>query len=119
MGPKGTFVIDDDDYAVRGALVLRQGLLSWPAPSPPPAPPAPAKAVPATLAPPTKEELAAAEAAAQRNKVFIVSGMAALLVPACLCCCSARAWPCFLVEPSNELPMCLHLSAPLRSPQTV
>ncbi len=39
-GNKGVFLIDDKDDAVRGALVLEQGQLRWPAP-PLPAPAAP------------------------------------------------------------------------------
>lgn len=34
-GKKGEFVIDQDDDAVRGALVLDEGKLMWPAPPPP------------------------------------------------------------------------------------
>lgn len=38
MGPftghKGQFFIDHKDDAVRGALVLDQGVMMWPAPSP-------------------------------------------------------------------------------------
>ena len=55
---QGQFAIDDEDYAVRGALVLRQGVTSWPAPLPPAAAPTAAKPAPVKL-PPTPEELAA------------------------------------------------------------
>jgi len=76
---QGQFAIDDEDYAVRGALVLRQGVTSWPAPLPPAAAPTAAKPAPVKL-PPTPEELAAKAAAQLRNKVLLVSGMAAVLV---------------------------------------
>lgn len=43
-GKKGAFLVDDKDDAVRGALVLDEGVLKWPAPLPPlpAAPPKPA-----------------------------------------------------------------------------
>ena len=67
----GQFLIDDEDYAVRGALVLRQGALSWPAPAPPPSPASAAPAAPAKKEPPTPKEIAAAAAAATRRQVRV------------------------------------------------
>jgi H+-translocating NAD(P) transhydrogenase len=72
-GVKGFWNLDDDDAAVRGALVLRDGALTWP---PPPLPPPPPKAPPK----PSHAEVAAAAAAtpeARRSAALRSAGAAA------------------------------------------
>jgi H+-translocating NAD(P) transhydrogenase len=61
-GEKGKFAIDHDDEAVRGALVLEQGEVRWPAPPPKSVVEAAEKAAKAAAAAPTAAELAAAAA---------------------------------------------------------
>lgn len=79
-GAKGFWHVDEEDAAVRGALVLRDGALTWPAP---PLPPPPPKAAPK----PSAAEAAAAaaatpearRAAALRSAGATAAGAAALV----------------------------------------
>lgn len=79
-GTKGYWFVDDDDQAVRGALVLRDGALTWPAPAlpppPPKAPPKPSHAEAAAAAAATPE---ARKAAALRAAGATAVGTAALV----------------------------------------
>ncbi|KKJ01414.1 Re/Si-specific NAD(P)(+) transhydrogenase subunit alpha [Prochlorothrix hollandica] len=50
MGGSQDYRVDLEDEVVRGALVLHDGALTWPAPKPATPPPAPAKAVNPTIA---------------------------------------------------------------------
>ncbi|MEW5318294.1 MAG: hypothetical protein WDW38_009527 [Sanguina aurantia] len=66
-GQAGQFKLDHRDEAVRGALVLEQGRLMWPAPAPLPPPPPSQAQQDAAAASKAKEAAAAAAALLPRN----------------------------------------------------
>lgn len=74
-GEKGKFNIDDADDAVRQALVLRRGELTWP----PPALPAPPPPPPQPEAPPPEDPAVAKKAATFGTAVALTAGVAGVM----------------------------------------
>jgi len=80
MGGAKSFHIDLDDAVVRGAIVLHEGKLVWPAPKSAPfhAPPMPQAPRLSTQAPPALGPAAAPQSQPWRNAAFVLVGAALL-----------------------------------------
>jgi NAD(P) transhydrogenase len=117
MGPKGRFFIDYDDEAVRGALVMDQGKITWPAPAAAPKPatdskPVENKPVPVPVSPERLNFNAALSGSTQLTLIFaaiVALGMGgtglAATVTAFSLACIAGAQVVYGVSPALHSPL--------------